>query len=75
MLKNDAGTELDDPDFEEDLKQFQLRLSSVAFNDKIFTGGRKLKPNVSSDWLLTIREKSKSLSDNLPQPPSMALVA
>jgi hypothetical protein len=67
--------ELDDPDFEEDLKQFQLRLSSVIFNDQVYAGGRKLKPNVSKDWLLTIREKSKSLSYNMPKPPSMTLVA
>ena len=28
---------------------------------------RKLKPNVTNDWLLTIREKSKSLSESFPQ--------
>ncbi len=66
---------MDDPDFEEDLKQFQLRLSSVKFNDQIYNGGRKLKPNVSSDWLLTIREKSKSLSDSFPKRTQMTLVA
>ena len=66
---------MDDPDFEEDLKQFQLRLNSVVYNDQIFSGGRKLKPNVSNDWLLTIREKSKSLSYSFPNGPQLTLVS
>ena len=56
----------DDPEFEEDLKQFQLRLMTFEASCQSLPS-RKLKPNVTNDWLLTIREKSKSLSESFPQ--------
>jgi hypothetical protein len=77
---NDEESIIDDPEFEEDLKQFQMRL--MQCNNPCGTNGpqgstpyRKLKPNVSNDWLLTIREKSKSLSESFPRSPQMTLVS
>ncbi|CDW83624.1 UNKNOWN [Stylonychia lemnae] len=77
QIEDDETIEVEDPEFEEDLKQFQLRLmlsnqNSISSNGH--TPYRKLKPNVSNDWLIAVREKSKSLSDNF-RTPQMTLVA
>lgn len=60
----------EDPEFEEDLKQFSLRLqqqSSMLSSAR--TGNRfrgKLRPNISADWLLSIKELCKSTSTPIP---------
>lgn len=69
---NESAGSADDLEFEEDLKQFSLRLQAVQQQQSSMLssqrpGGRshrKLRPNVSEDWLRTIREQCK----NYPTP-------
>ena len=48
----------DDPEFEEDLKRFSLRLQE-QHDEALKTGGNsKLKPNVSDDWIMSMKESA-----------------
>lgn len=70
---DDSNMLVPDSEFEELLKQFSLRLQAVhniPQNSSMLSSARssrflKLRPNVSNDWLHSIRERCKNLS-----PPS-----
>ena len=47
--------ELEDHEFEENLKQFSIRLQS----HHLITS--RLKPNITTDWLVTIKEQCTKL--------------
>lgn len=70
---DDGSTECVDPEFEEDLKQFSLRLQSQQSSmlSGARSGGRfrKLRPNISSDWLYSIKQLCKSNSTPTPLLP------
>lgn len=71
---DDGGTLSNvDQEFEEDLKQFSLRLqqqSSMLSSARTYGRFPKLRPNVSDEWLLTIKEICKSHSTPIPSPPN-----
>lgn len=68
-----------DPEFEEDLKQFSLRLqqqSSMLSSARSTGRFRKLRPNVSDDWLLCIKELSGSICYSpMPSPSPVRVVS
>jgi hypothetical protein len=64
---NESAASAEDLEFEEDLKQFSLRLQALQQQSSMLSssrsGGplqRRLRPNVSDDWLRTIREQCKN---------------
>jgi ribosome-binding ATPase YchF (GTP1/OBG family) len=54
-----------DPEFEESLRQFSSRLEQINSGFDVW-GGQRLIPNVSEDWLLSIKRKSQVTKSKSP---------